>query len=207
MKLSKKAKEADKELYKIGKSIEVLAILNWPLSHKNKFLAGLKKQNPKLPKITYKARSFSDKKDALLRIIQGCSREHPVENLIASTSESFYTILSMLENMGHPVFLGLSQELYGDPNDSLNSEGVSAEHAAKKYLKAVKEFDLQQICPPALQCVLPSEVQSKINQAAVQTFGEDFIKVKLSKRLKSKASASYKTIKVREGTCFSNYEL
>ncbi len=203
----KEIRVPDRALYKVGKKVEILKNLTWPLSHKNKFLKQWEKKNPELPKITYPKYDFSNQKLQLRDILRQCRSQHPFSLITKRTAKSFLLGLEMVEAVGTKRFFKLSKELYGSPEDLLNDEGVSTFRTAKRFLKSVKKFDLTSISPPELACILPETVVEEIKAVALEKFQDKKIKVITDSKLKSKASAGPQRIRIRAATTFTPHDV
>ena len=206
-KIPKELKNQDKLLFKLGKKVEILNNLTWPLSTKKKFLKQWKKNNPSLPEIIYPKYNFSEQKSQLKTIAKNSNLDHPLSHLVKETAKSYVSALEMVEAVGTKRFFKISGNIYGTPKDPLNKDGVSTIRAAKRFLKSVKKFDLDSISPPESACILPETVVDSISKAADYTFGNHNIKILTDGKIKSKASASPTKIRVRKGTCFTEHDI
>ncbi len=206
-KFPKELREPDRKLYRIGKKVEILNNLIWPLSVKRAFLKQWAKGDPRLPKIVYPKYDFSMQRGELRQIAKQCKSEHPFSHIIKSTAQSYATALEMVEAVGTKKFLRLSSRLYGLPKDPVSSDSVSTYRAATRFLKSVKRFDLKSIAPPELACILPQTVVNEISAVAERKFGDHGMRIVTDSKLKSKASASPSRIRVREGVSFTQHDI
>lgn len=197
----------DTDLFKLGKRTEILNHLNWPANVKQSFLKGWHSKNPKLPKVSYPKHDFEEQKQKLKQIARDANSKHPLFKMVRKTAQSYYKSLSMVEASGTKRFFKFSCELYGVPEDPLYSSSVSTIKAANRFLRSIKGFDLESISPPELACILPVTVANEIRQAADTTFEPGTVKVITSLKLKSKAAASAKRIRVRDGSCFTKNDI
>lgn len=205
--IPKELKAADKALFRIGKDVEILKNLTWPLSAKRKFLKQYSKGREELPLVKYPAYDFSKQRAELKLIMQQCKSQHPFSSLVKRTAQSYIHGLEMVEAVGTTKFLRLSSKLYGVPKDPVSNEGVSTLRAANRFLKSVRRFDLASICPPEMACLRPESVVADIKDAAKRKFGDEAIKIITDPKLKSKASASAKRIRIREATAFTQHDV
>ncbi len=205
--IPKELNAADRALFKIGKDVEILKNLTWPLSVKRKFLKQWSKGQVQLPVIKYPAYDFSKQRKELKLITQQCKSQHPFSELVKKTAQSYILGLEMVESVGTAKFLRISSKLYGVPKDPVSRDGVSTLRAANRFLKSVRRFDLESICPPEMACLRPETVVSDIKDAARRKFGDQAIKIVTDPKLKSKASASATRIRIREATAFTQHDV
>ena len=200
-------KEPDRALFKIGKKIEILDRLAWPLSVKNSFLKSWRRKAPCLPYVRYPDYRLSQEKDALKLIVKKCTGGDPLSTLIKETARSYIKALRMLENIGSKRFVRYSGELYGFPDDSFGKEGASTIKAASQFLRSVQKFNLQSISPRESFCITPDYVAKRIRKFADSKFRSKKISVVVDPKLISKASAGPNRIRVRGSTCFAPHDI
>ncbi len=204
----KKLKAQDRALYKIGKKIEILDRLKWPISVKKKFLKNWRNKTPALPRVTYPDYRLDSEKNDLKEIMAACKGKDPLARMISRAAGSYLTALRMLENTGKKRFLTLSTRLYGVPKEPFEYGGsITTLRAAQHILKESQKFNIGNIIPEETICIMPDYVANRIAKTAKRVFGHDEIEVIVDPKLTSKASASSKRIRVRGSTCFASQDI
>lgn len=209
MKISPNIKKADKLLFKLGKRIEILDKIRWPLKTKNTFLSSWRKGNPIIPKIKYQEIDYREEKAVIKEIRKLISKENNfLAKFVGKTARSYYLAIDMMEERGKTGFLNRSIELYGRPDlPFTNTKKHSPLSVAKRIIKRINNFDLNTIIPKESYCVLATTVKQEIDQAIKKRFPDWNIEVKVDNKLQAKASASIKRIRIRENCCFADYDI
>jgi uncharacterized protein (TIGR02421 family) len=198
---------ADRAIFRIGSSFELLDKLRWDPTIRETFLENWEKKKPKLPIVHYNKHSFQDKREELKAIEKKVDAQHPIGRLIKETSEQYRVALSMLEARGRKPFMRYSKQLYGMPTDSCGPNKISTLKAAESFLNSVGKFKIANIVPADDVCILAGYVADKIQKKANIVFKENTIQVITDPKLFSKAAASPQRIRVRSSTCFAPHDI
>lgn len=207
MKLAGALRDADRALFRIGKSIEILDKLRWKESVRNKFLQDWRRGKPSLPKPVVPKYQFDREKETLRSIAKISKQYGHLGTVIEETALSFLTALRMLESVGTKRFLRLSVELYGQPTDTLTLGNASTLRAATRFLKAAQRFRVANILPAESYCVLPETVAKRVRTAARRVFYDKEIKVITTGKLISKASAGPRRVRIRNTASFAAHDI
>lgn len=206
-KLNPELKKLDKQLYLIGKKIEILDKLRWPVATRNRFLKNWNLGRPTLPKISYTKHSCKEQKKELRQIARLANGDSFLEKMICETALSFHDSLVMIEGMGTKRFLKTSLQLYGSPSDALDGSKITTYKAAKQIIKRTEKFKLEHIIPSEDYCIMPEYVAERIRKKIKRHFKGVKISVTVDPGLISKASAGPSRIRVRKGTCFAEHDI
>jgi uncharacterized protein (TIGR02421 family) len=198
---------ADRALFRIGSSFEMLDKLRWDPSIRETFLKNWENGNTKLPQIHYIKHKFESKREELKKIEKKVDVHHPIGKLIKETSEQYRVALSMLESLGRKPFMRFSKQLYGMPKDVCGPNNVSTLKAAESFLASVRKFKIANIVPADDVCILADYVVDKIQKKANKVFKDSTIQVVTDPKLFSKAAASPQRIRVRSSTCFAPHDI
>lgn len=197
--------ELDRQLVEAAKPIKVLSALTWPAHVHDEFMRGVESGNPKLPKVAYPSVDLSDRRRALLKIVQDCDTNHPVGRYVAQTASSYVIAARMLESVGKPEFCVMSQILYGNPTDRLGR--LSHLDLAADFVKITTDFASAVEAPQELECILPETVAAELKQRADLFFKNHKIEVVIDHGLASKAAAGAERVRIRGMTGFSQGEI
>lgn len=197
----------DHRLVEAAKGIKVLSSLTWPAAAYDQFLTGWHKKNPVPPSIIYPKVEYSEVKDELLRVMSSCSREHPIEDYIFKTAESYFSAATMIENVGSPIFTEISTQIYGQPEDPIGAGALTNHDAATYFVEYCSEF--MKSCPISDldYCITPQYVAAQMRKVAKKSFAEHKIKVVVDSEMSSKAAAGANRIRIRGATPFSRNDL
>lgn len=200
-------RKLDRELYCVARKILVLKHLDWPLSVQMDFLRDLKKGRSRLPKVSYSRPDFTDEKRELLRISGQCDREHPVGNFLRETAESYLRAMLMVEHAGTATLTELSKEIYGAPDRAIGWGGLTHLQAADQFIESTSGI-LNFYCVTEESYYLtPRYVASQLRKTFRRHFRDHKVKVKVDRKMASKARAGARTIRVRARTGFSELDL
>ncbi len=205
--LSKELRALDRRLYKLGRQVEILERLKWPVAVKKRFLKDWRKGRAHLPRVIQPRYKLSKEKDAFREIVTACKGKDPLSRILKETARSYLDSLRMLEGIEKKRFLEYSAKIYGLPKDHFEVTSRSIYRTASQLLHNTRKFNLHEIMPPESYCIRPEHVASKISRVARKKFGEDQIEVKVDRRLPAKASAGPSRIRVRAETCFASHDI
>lgn len=197
--------ELDRQLVEAAKPIKVLSALTWPAHVYDEFVQSLARGNPKLPVVDYPTIDLSERRKALLKIVQECDTSHPVGRYIAQTASSYVIAARMLESIGKPDFCVMSQILYGNPTDRLGR--LSNLDLADDFIKITTDFASAVEGPQELECILPETVATELKERADAFFTNHKIDVVIDHELASKAAAGAERVRIRGMTSFSQGEI
>lgn len=200
-------READKRLFRFGKSFELLNELNWSSETKVRFLERWKAKSPELPRVELERLRYEAEKRELKEILSLVQGKDPVSGLLRKSVQSYRDSLAMLENVGKKRFTALSEYLYGSTLVRRDDTAKAVIKAAKGFLKANRYFREESIIPPDSVCILPKTVVKEIAKAAKRYMPEHDVRVRTKRKMAAKAAASVSTVSVRSATCFAQHDI
>lgn len=202
-----KIQKLDTELVDIGKGIKILSELSWEPKHSKDFLASWESGSPKLPNITYPKRDFSQVKKRLRDIMRECERQHPVEEFIYQTAESYYFGAEMVENLGKPEFGQIAAQIYGKPRDTISLTNVSALDAADHFMSITGNLITASRQNEADVCLMADYVKEEMEKVIKPFFKHHPVEIIIDEKLVSKAAAGASRIRIRNYTCFAPIDI
>lgn len=198
----------DKALLGVVKDIRVLTRLEWDPRLHDIFLAAWRRGEPKLPVVSYPAVDYSTELAALDGLVAETDRlDHPLGRFLSKTAESYLNVVRMLDNINTPAMSVLSKSIYGSPNDPLTGgKGASSLDAAKYFLSVAGEFYHAHQVRESDFCVSARTVAAAIEAGLAEVFPPGVIEVQIDRTLAAKAAAGATRIRLRDATCYSEYD-
>lgn len=197
----------DQQVVALTKGIRLLSRLSWPSRVQERFLGNWRRRSPKLPEIEYRPEPQAERISALRSLQEGLDRDHPVGRYLHSTIQSYISVCRMLENVGSPRMTVYSVELYGRPGDSLAGGSVNNIDAARHFLDVADQTNREYALTSQDYCLPPALLQQEMLERLDQVFTGHKIAVVVDPDLVSKAAAGASRIRLRDATCFSEYDL
>lgn len=197
----------DSKLVELAKGIRVLSNLSWPASVQQRFLDDWQRNNPSLPSVTYPRISLADRIEPLRALKRDLDRGHPVGRYLDDSIHSYITVCRLLENIGSPRMTAFSTELYGQPGDSLAGGRVHNIDAARHFLDIAAQYNNGNPLTAGDYCLPAARIQAELTERLAQVFDGDVIKVVVDPDMVSKAAAGARRIRLRDATCFSEFDL
>jgi uncharacterized protein (TIGR02421 family) len=196
----------DQRLVEAVRGIRVLDAVAWPAAVEQRFLADLDRGREVLPHFEYRPPDFSAQRAELAAIAAEADIAHPLGAYLARSAASWQTAARMLEAIGTPAVTAHSIELYGRPGDALPGSMHTNHDAARWFLEIAEEWSDGRALPEAEYCI-PADVLRDETQAEVDAFfGAGAIRVETDADLTAKAAAGATRIRLRDATCFSEYD-
>ncbi len=205
--MSKKnsVREINEKAYEIISPVKLLSAISWPDHLEAEFLSKItKKKKPKIS-FEYEKIDMSEEKEELKRLIKPLSRSEPTHIYTRSTIESYLRAFEMIENVGTGTFQALSVQEYGVPDHFLFESDFSHLDAAHKILEVYKDFDHPYLKEPEL-CFSAEQLKDYLESESKKVFGDMSPNFEVSDKLTAKASAGRERIRLRAGTCFTEYD-
>lgn len=173
------------------------------------FLAGWRSGNPRLPAIEYaKSDDLDEPARELGRALDSLkSLDDPLAEFLRNTAESYLVLCDLLMQVGKPDMLKFSRALYGAPGDALSEGSVNNLEAAEYFLKQSAQFAEAAHLQEADYCVPAAVVKSELEARLADVFPGKTVDVVIDPNMASKAAAGATRIRLRSGTCFSDYDI
>lgn len=186
-----------------AKSLKVLSALSWSQRVANEFLESWRKQNPKLPTIREKQRS--DAAAELAAIERECDAADPVQAYLARTAHSYRRAADLLEHVGTSEFHRISREIYGGANGTLLGSDMTHREAATRLLDSSATLAAATQPVEGAYCVTAHAVADQLAQDW-EGFFDTPMRIVIDADLSAKAAASSSRVRLRSGTCFTDYD-
>lgn len=197
----------DTRLVELAKRIRILSNLSWPSSIEQQFLKDWRHGNPRLPAVAYPRLSLADCIEPMRALKQGLDRQHPVGRYLDDTIQSYITVCRLLENIGSPRMTAFSAELYGQPGDSLAGGRVHNIDAARHFLDIAGQYNRENRLTEGDYCLPAERIQAEMSERLGRVFTGHTVKVVVDPDMVSKAAAGATRIRLRDATCFSEFDL
>ncbi len=211
MGLDKSAEERlarmDAQIVKIAKDIKVLSRLSWPSECQSIFLERWHRQDPWLPEISYQGESLAGSARALEDIATALDPNDPLEAFLRATALSYMEVCRLLDCAGTQQASDISCSLYGRPGDSLSGGRVHNIDAARHFLDVSAQYHAQAALRESDFCLPASFVQQEMTRRIREVIDGHDVAVVVDANLVSKAAAGATRVRLRAGTCFSEYDL
>ncbi len=201
-------RELDRRLIAAARDIKVLSALAWPSDVQGRFLAGWARGEPRLPEVTYGPPPDVGSLTELDAIVTGARAiDHPLAEYLAKSAHSYLTVGRMLQARGQPAMTELSISVYGKPGATISGGRITSLQAARYFLDIANEFYKAHGLSEADYCVPASVVRARLEAAIMEVMPDAGIRVVTEPALASKAAAGATRIRLREATCFSEYDV
>ncbi len=198
----------DGRLIEVAKDIKVLSALAWPADAQARFLADWERGAPQLPAVTYGPAPDLAALDELHDIVEATvGIDHPLADYLGESARSYLTVGRMLQARGQPAMTELSVSVYGKPGATISGGRITNLDAARYFLDIANEFYQAHGLTEADYCVPANVVRARIEAAIAEVMPDAGIRVVTDPTLASKAAAGATRIRLREATCFSEYDV
>ncbi len=197
----------DARLVAAARGVKILSRLTWPSEIQSQFLHGASRGNPRLPAVEYPDLDLSETRAELGRIVRACRADHPIAAYLRATAKSYRTACRLLECAGTARMTAHSAALYGSPGGSLSGGRVTNLDAARHFLRIDREFHRQSDYGEGEYCLTADWLKQTMEPQLAEVFGPGTVRVVIDPELASKAAAGATRIRLRSGTCFSEYDV
>ena len=199
--------EVDRDIVATAKDLKVLSMLSWPTGVQKQFLDAWHRGQPSLPEVRYSPVSLRPTRERLDNARQELVRmDHPLAVFLAATAESYVILCDLLGAIGTPDMLPHSLALYGSPTDSLSGGDVHNLDAARHFLDVSQEYYRQSTFQETDYCLPAETLQRELAERLETVFEPGLVKIEIDPNLVSKAAAGATSIRLRGGTCFTEYD-
>ncbi len=196
----------DQRMEKAVRGIRLLESVSWPQSVQQKFLADWRSGIKKLPKVVYQAEQHADTREELQNIAKSADTEHPLGRYVQRTANSWINGTYLLEALGTPAVTDYSIKLFGRPGDALPGNGPTNIVAAQHFISLANELDSELNSIEADYCLSAEIVMTELQEALDKFFIHHKVNVELDPNLIAKAAAGPTRIRLRDNTCFTEYD-
>ncbi|MBT8132405.1 MAG: flavohemoglobin expression-modulating QEGLA motif protein [Gammaproteobacteria bacterium] len=199
--------ELDSRLVKLASGLKLLSQLSWSSQVQQQFFDARQKGQRRLPQVTYEIEPQSGRIDGLKAIQSEVDTGHPLGQYLYATAQSYISVSRLLENAGSPRMTPYSLELYGRPGDSLAGGKVTNLDAARHFLQVATEYHHDFHLNESDYCLPAALVQAEMQKRLNEVFTHHKVEVVVAPGLVSKAAAGANRVRLRDGTCFSEFDL
>lgn len=201
--------QADASLVECATRVKVLTRLSWPQSVMTTFLADYQRGNPKLPNVEYQpGEDLADVVRALEQIIaQVGEAEEPTVAFVRNTARSYLDACLLLQNVGTRDMQPIANRLYGGPSNQLSGGQGTNLDMAKHVIDVTEQYYRTRHLVEADYCISDVVMKAELQARLLEVFPADTISVSIDPSLASKAAAGATRIRLRSGTCYSEYDL
>ncbi len=197
----------DQRIAEAASGIRILAQLSWKKSVQQRFMADWDAGQPRLPEVSYAPVELSAQIAALENLLAEIPLGHPVAEYLSATANSYLEAARMLMARGTHELCTYSISLYGRPGDPLPGSQLSNTDAARHFLEVSAEASRVFAAREADLCIPAHVVQERLEEGLSEVFGPRQIAVVIDPNLVSKAAAGPTRIRLRDATCFSEYDV
>lgn len=201
-------KDLDAELVNAAKGLHLLSHISWPIDTQKQFLAAWHRGQPTLPKVEYEPLDLGSQLQALQRIAtDGSSHNSPIGNYISETALSYLQIGRLMQNAGKPEAGDISIDVYGKPGSTIPGSSQTNLDAAQYFLDVSSDYRVGHPDSADNYC-LPADVVARDMSSAIgEVITNDRISIEIDPGLAAKATAGATRIRLRDDTCFSEYDV
>ncbi len=196
----------DQRMEKAVRGIRLLESVSWPQSVQQKFLADWRNGIKKLPEVVYQPEQHAATREELQSIAKAADTEHPLGRYVQRTANSWINATHLLETLGTPAVTDYSIKLFGRPGDALPGNGPTNIVAAQHFISLANELDSELNSIEADYCLSAEIVQTELQEALDRFFIHHKVNVELDPNLIAKAAAGPTRIRLRDNTCFTEYD-
>lgn len=199
----------DEAIVDATKRIKVLTLLSWPAETMTSFLDAWRRGQPKLPRVEYPSTNqLTESVSTLDKTVQTLqSYDDPIADYLRETAQSYLTLCTLLDAAGTKDMLAPSRELYGLPGDPLSDGKVDNLQAARHFLTQSAQYYEATHLHETDYCVPAKTIKKGLEALLLEVFPADKLRVVIDGQLTSKAAAGASRIRLRDATCFSDYDL
>ncbi len=196
----------DKRMEKTVRGIRLLQSVSWPQTVQRDFLADWRSGKKRLPSVQYQIEQHQETSKELRHIAKAADTGHPLGRYIQRTANSWLSATELLEALGTAEVTQHSIQLFGRPGDALPGNGPTNIVAAEHFIALANELDSELNQIEADYCLSAEIVQSELQVALDKFFVHHKVNVELDANLIAKAAAGPTRIRLRDNTCFTEYD-
>ncbi|MCB1605402.1 MAG: DUF1704 domain-containing protein [Xanthomonadales bacterium] len=199
--------ELDRRLVAAVKDLKILSALSWNSKVQREFLADWAKGQARPPQVEYAAQDHRERRAELLQIAEAAGDGDAVAHYLANTARSWHTAALMMEAVGTAELSTHAIELYGRPGDAISGGEVNNLEAAHHFIAIADEVIGHDRLNETEYCLSAEIMKSELQAQMDAIFTQHKVRVEVDPNLASKAAAGPTRIRLRAGTCFSEYDL
>lgn len=198
--------ELDQRLLAAVKGIRILSTVSWPASLEDRMIAAYSKGQFTLPEVSYQSPNLSAERAELAAIEREAGYDDPLGEYLSRTAESWRIAAEMLEAVGTKGVTAPSIVLYGRPGDTIPGSDRSNLDAARYFVELSDELGSDLLADEISVSIPADTLRDDLSRTLDEFFGAAVIAVEVDPELTAKAAAGATRIRLRGGTCFSDYD-
>lgn len=195
--------------------IRILDQVKWDDKIRQDFFRHKTKRLPNVDQHYYKKHplpfSTEDKIEEFRAILRDTYNQlgeySPVTRLIKRQCDEYMRTLRMLDARGTSIFVDLSKELYGSPDDVFYVGGPRLSEMGSVLFDLLTTLDVQLVSDLDIPKYTPKEAKKILQTRLDKFFTHDQIKVLLNNRMIADAAAGFDKIKLSNHAKFTDREL
>lgn len=208
-------KAFSKRIVDAQKNIRILDQVKWDDSIKRDFFRHKCKRLPNVDAHYYQKHGLPfdavEKIEEFRSILRDAHNQlgeySPVTRLIKRQCDEYIRAIRMLDARGTPVFVELSQELYGSPDDVFYVGGPRLSEMGSVLFDLLSNLDVQLVSDQDIPRHTPHEAKKLLQTRLNDFFIDDDVKVLINDSMLADASAGSDKIKLSGKTKFTDREL
>ena len=190
-------------IYLASRKVKILKHISWSENIRIDFF---KNNFKKIPKVTYPDYDDSDF-ISLIKEAEKLFGDTKYDIWLKNKVEEIKKSSELLSACGTSEFFKISSEIYGLPSTPIHDKTTMPRDLSNKFEEIINSIDSNQIMQMHSQKLNSETVAEEISKSADAFFGESAPKIKLVQGLSAKATASSKTIKIRENGEFDQTDV
>ena len=196
----------DQRLLAAVKGIRILSTVSWPASLEDRMIAAYSNGRFALPEVSYQPPDLSAERAELATIEREAGYDDPLGEYLSRTAESWRIAAEMLEAVGTSKVTAPSIVLYGRPGDTIPGSDRSNLDAARYFVELSDELGSDLLADEVNLSIPADQLRDDLSHTLDEFFGAGQIAVEVDPELTAKAAAGATRIRLRGGTCFSEYD-
>jgi len=198
----------DRQLVEAARDVKVLSSLAWESEVQTQFLHDWSRGQPRLPEVNYRYKENTALARALEAIVERArALDHPLGSYVHATALSYLNIVRMMNHLGEPEMTAYSIAVYGRPGDPLSGgKGTTSTDAARYFLNVASEFYESHHLRETELCLTAQVVKREMEERLAEVFEPECIRIIIDRNLASKAAAGSTRIRLRDATCYTEYD-
>ena len=190
-------------IFMASREVKILRHISWPEEVRINFF---KHNCSKIPKVTYPGYNDSDL-TSILNQAEQLFRDTKYDDWLRKKVTEIRKSSELLAACGTKEFFKISSDIYGLPTTPIQDKTTMPRDLSDQFEEIINSIDSSQIMGMHSPKISSEEVVDKISNTVNTYFGKSAPKLKIVKELSAKATASSKTIKIRENGEFDETDI
>ncbi|MCR9192093.1 MAG: flavohemoglobin expression-modulating QEGLA motif protein [Gammaproteobacteria bacterium] len=208
-------KALSKRIIEAQRSIRILDMVKWDDSIRQDFFYHKGKRMPHVDHNYYKNRVMPFVAKEKIEEFRGILRDthnqmgeySPITRLIKRQCDEYIRAVRMLKARGTPIFVELSKELYGSPDDVFYVGGPRLCEMGGFLYDLLTTLDVQLVSEQDIPRHAPNDAKNLLQTRLNEFFTDDEIKVMVSDNMVADAAAGADKVKLSAKAKFTDREL